>query len=64
MRFHSGFLCAISVFSVSLWLNSAAKESPQRHNDPKGVRAFLLAATEMETAVMRHKKSKLSNGTR
>jgi unsaturated rhamnogalacturonyl hydrolase len=33
-------------------------------NDPKGVGAFLLAATEMETDVKRHKKSKLSTGTK
>ena len=29
-------------------------------NDPKGIGALLLAATEMETLAKRHKKSKLS----
>ncbi len=33
-------------------------------NDPKGIGALLLAATEMETAAKRHKKSKLSTNTK
>ena len=32
-------------------------------NDPKGVGALLLAATEMETAAKRHKRGKLSSST-
>ena len=33
-------------------------------NDPKGIGALLLAATEMETAAKRHKKGKLSTSTK
>src|SRR6202008_1258395 len=41
-------LCAISVFSVSLWLSSSTTNQPQRHREHRGISNYLFRLFTIE----------------